>query len=94
MTDSVAEGLVFGGLIAAVPAAIVSVDQCVHACTLWYPFTPTGWGVIAGGLVIGASIDAAVLRTAYRGTAPHGAESRWMPVITGSRRVFVASWRF
>jgi len=94
VTDSIAEGLALGGLIAAVPAAIVSVNQCVNACTLWYPFTPAGWGLIAGGMAIGAGIDAAVLRTAYRGTAQRAVQSGWVPVITASSHAFVASWRF
>ena len=95
VTDSIAEGIVFGGLIAALPAAVVSLNQCLHACTLLYPFTPAGWGVIAGGMVIGARIDASVLRTAYRGPAgERTARARWAPVISGSAHAVAASWRF
>jgi hypothetical protein len=95
VTDSIAEGVVFGGLIAALPAGLVSLNQCLSSCTLWYPFTPAGWGVIAGGIAIGAGIDASVLRTAYRGV-PGGrsARSRWAPVITGSAHSLRVSWRF
>jgi hypothetical protein len=95
VTDSIAEGVVFGGLIAALPAGLLSLNQCVSNCTLWYPFTPGGWGVIAGGIAIGAAIDAATLRTAYR-SAPveRSARSRWAPVITGSAHTLRVSWRF
>ena len=95
VTDSIAEGLVFGGLIAALPAGLLSLNQCLSNCTLWYPFTPAGWGVIAGGIAIGAGIDAATLRTAYRGAAAdRSARSRWTPVITGSAHTLRVSWRF
>ena len=95
VTDSIAEGLVFGGLIATLPAGLVSLNQCISSCTLWYPFTPAGWGVIAGGIAIGAGIDASMLRTAYRG-GPGGrsARSRWAPVITPSAHTLRVSWRF
>jgi hypothetical protein len=95
VTDSIADGVVFGGVIAALPAGLLTLNQCVNNCTLWSPFTPAGWGVIAGGMAIGAGIDAATLRTAYRGTrAGASARSRWAPVMTGSARTFRASWRF
>jgi hypothetical protein len=95
VTDSIAEGVVFGGLIATLPAAFVTVNQCLSSCALWYPFTPAGWGVIAGGVAIGAGIDASILRTAFQGGAGgRAARSRWTPVITGSAHAFQASWRF
>jgi hypothetical protein len=95
VTDSIGEGILYGGLIAAVPAALVSLSQCVNTCTLWYPFTPAGWGVVAGGIAIGAGIDAAVLRTAYRGVnGGRSARARWTPAITASAHAVRASWRF
>lgn len=95
VTDSIAEGVVFGGLIAALPAGLLSLNQCLSNCTLWYPFTPAGWGVIAGGIAIGAGIDAATLRSAYGGAAvERSARSRWTPVITGSAHTLRVSWRF
>ena len=95
VTDSSAEGVVFGGLIAALPAALVTLNQCVSSCALWYPFTPAGWGVIAGGIAIGAGIDASMLRTAYRGVSGRrSARSRWAPVTIGSMQTFRASWPF
>jgi hypothetical protein len=95
VTDSIAEGVVFGGLIATLPAAFVTVNQCLSSCALWYPFTPAGWGVIAGGVAIGAGVDASILRTAFQGAAGgRAARSRWTPVITGSAHTFQASWRF
>jgi hypothetical protein len=95
VTDSIAEGVVFGGAIAAVPAALLTLNQCVSSCTFWYPFTPAGWSVIAGGIAIGVGIDASTLRIAYRDTAVgRSARSRWVPVITGGARTLHASWRF
>ena len=95
IADSIAEGVVFGGLIASVPAALISLQQCLSSCTLWYPFTPAGWGVIAGGVAIGAGIDASTLRTTYRGTSGgRSARARWAPVITGSAHTLRLSWRF
>jgi hypothetical protein len=95
VTDSIAEGVIFGGLIATVPAGLMTLSQCVNSCALWYPFTPTGWGIIAGGIVIGAAIDASTLRTAYR-AAPirRSARARWTPVVTGSAHTLRVSWGF
>jgi len=95
VTDSIADGAVFGGLIAVLPAGLVSLNQCLSSCTVWYPFTPAGWGVIAGGIAIGAGLDASLLRTAYRrGPGGRSARSRWAPVITGSAHTLRVSWRF
>jgi len=95
VTDSIAEGVVFGGLLAALPAALVSFNQCVSNCTFLYPFTPAGWGIVASGMAIGAGIDAATLRIAYRGPAVgRSTRSRWVPAVSGSARALRASWRF
>lgn len=95
VTDSNADGIFLGAMAAVLPAALVGFGQCLNSCTLLYPFTPAGWGIIAGGAAIGASIDAAVLRTAYRGgDAVRLARSRLTPVITASPHAVQASWRF
>jgi hypothetical protein len=94
VTDSVVDGMIFGGMLAVLPAGLVSFNQCISSCTFWYPFTPAGWGVVAGGIAIGGGIDAATLRTAYRSASGRSVRSRWVPVISGSPHTIHATWRF
>ena len=62
--DSIWDGVFDGMIYSILPAYAVSADECWESCDGWAK--AASWGVFAAGGVVGALIDRAVMRRAFR----------------------------
>ena len=88
--DSIGNGVFYGMLYSLVPAGLLSMDQCQESCSALGALSAGGWGVVAAGGVVGALIDRAVMRRAFRragsGTS---AQLQLLPAAGGNHRAVV-----
>jgi hypothetical protein len=95
VSDTIWDGASMGAFVSILPAGLVSFASCIESCSTFLAFSAGGWGVIAVGAVVGALIDASVLRNAYRRTEPGASRRvRWAPVLTGRGKGVQVSIQF
>jgi len=99
VADPIWGGVIVGTFVALFPAAAITVKSCTGgastSCHQWGLLTPAGWGVLVAGGLIGAQIDAAKMRHAYRRPAGSGSLSvEWSPRFSGDAKGLWVTFRF